>query len=70
MLDKKEKGTWVQCARCGKIRYITETVPIENVYIEFKCKKCGHNKGLNCGSDIDNVYYYYDPNIDPRQYKY
>jgi hypothetical protein len=70
VLDRKKKGTWVQCTQCGKVDFIQETIPIDKVYFEFECQKCGHDKGLNCGSNIDYVYMYYDPSIDGRFYQY
>lgn len=69
MLDRKQ-GCWVQCVNCGKIHHIQEAVPIDKLYVECTCPKCGHYKGLNCGENKESIYLYYDPTLDERYYNY
>ena len=68
MVGKKEDGSYIQCLNCGNI-YITERkVPISVSIVKCECPRCHHGKGLNCGDDKDEVYYYYDPSLDERYY--
>ena len=66
----KQEGTWIQCANCGKIYYIYRKVPIDKLYITSECARCGYDRGLNLGDKEENIYCYYDPNLDERYYIY
>ena len=66
----KEKGCWVQCQNCGHIYHIERYVPIDKLYITCECPKCDSSQGLNLGDNEDNIYLYYDANMDFRFYQY
>ena len=66
----KDKGTWIQCSQCGQVYWIEEEVPIDKLYITSYCPRCDGIRGLNCGSDKNNIYLYYDNTKDPRWYYY
>ena len=66
----KGKGCWVQCCQCGNIYYIQEPVPIDRLYVPSECTRCGHERGLNCGNNKNDIYMYYDQVLDERFYKY
>ena len=66
----RDKGCWVQCTQCGHIYWTEEDVPIEKLYVASGCARCGHGRGLNCGDKKEDVYSYYNPNLDERYYTY
>ena len=67
----KEKGTYIQCQHCGAIYHIDRTVPIDKMYVASTCPECNeYGKGLNCGSNKDDLYELMDINSDPRYYEY
>lgn len=70
MCTSKEKGCWIQCTMCGEIYHIKEPVPIDQLYVTSECARCGHDKGLNCENNRDEIYRYYDPVMDERYYQY
>ena len=70
MVTDKEKGCWVQCTSCGLIYHIKANIPIDRVYIECHCPKCDSHRALNCGDKEEDIYVYYDPTLDARQYRY
>ena len=66
----KEVGSYIQCLSCGYV-YVTERkVPISASVVKSCCPRCGWNKGLNCGDKEEDIYYFYDPCLDARQYSY
>lgn len=66
----KQQGVWAQCTQCGNIDFLDISVPIDTLYITTTCKKCKNHKALNCGSDKNSIYLYYDNTKDPRWYHY
>lgn len=64
----KERGVWIQCQSCGNIYHIEKDVPIDQLYVASTCPKCNGKKGLNCGSDKNDIYLFYDCTKDPRWY--
>ena len=71
MSTEKKQGTWVQCQHCGYVYHIKEKVPIERLYVVSDCPGCGeYTKGLNCGSEKEDIYELMDISMDPRYYKY
>ena len=71
MNARARPGTWVQCTHCGKIHHINIAVPIDELYVDYDCPRCGeYTKGLNCGSDKEDIVIYADPFLDERYYKY
>ena len=70
MYVSKEKGTWIQCANCGKVYHIAQNVPIDEMYVTSYCPGCEHKRGLNLGDNKDDIGLYIDVNMDPRYYEY
>ena len=70
MSAKKERGTWIQCANCGKIYHIEQEVSIDRTYVPAYCPRCEHEVGLNLGDNKDDLYLYMDVNVDQRYYEY
>lgn len=66
----KQQGVWAQCTQCGDIVFLDISVPIDTLYITTTCKRCENNKALNCGSNQEDIYIYYDPSLDKRYYRY
>lgn len=67
---KKKKYTWIQCATCGKIHQLPRLVPVEELYVAAYCPECESEIGINLGDDEDEIYNYYNINLDSRCYNY
>lgn len=70
MILEEKEGTWIQCTHCGEIYYINQKVPIDKMYVALVCPRCECGTGLNCGSDEEEIYCFYNPNLDERFYQY
>jgi predicted RNA-binding Zn-ribbon protein involved in translation (DUF1610 family) len=70
VVTSKEKGTWIQCTQCGKIYHIKEAVPIDKLYTDAECPKCGNLKAINCGDKEEDIILYCDSYLDERFYRY
>lgn len=70
MSTEKNRGIWVQCCHCGHIYHADIKIPIDRLYVTSVCPRCDHEKGLNCGDDINDIYMYCDPVMDERYYQY
>lgn len=63
---------WAQCQVCGhlhkvKMRDISE----DDLYIQEHCPKCRDDTNhLWCGENREDVYIYYNLNVDPNFYNY
>lgn len=68
MLTDGRKGSWVQCINCGKIHYIPQSTPIDELYIVTDCPCCGTEKHINLGDQKEDWYLYYDVTLDSRYY--
>lgn len=70
--DGKMKETWVQCTNCGKVyqTLVSDSTTIEDMYIIDDCPNCGVVTVLNLGDNEDDVYLYYNCNLDDRHYNY
>lgn len=66
--DGKKKSTWVQCQDCGEIFQIPYTISIDKLYVMTNCPNCGDAKALNLGNQKEDWYYFYNVNLDYRQY--
>ena len=64
------KEGWGQCQVCGHLHMVeTKDIPEGDLYIEEYCPKCRDGtKHLYCGENREDVYIYYNLNIDPRYY--
>lgn len=67
-IDGKKTKTWLQCTGCGRIYQIPQEVSIEKLYIMTNCPTCGITKALNLGEQKEDIYYFYDVNMDNRYY--
>ena len=68
--DGRNKTTWLQCQTCGEIYQIQREVPIEQLYVAAHCPNCGLAIGLNLGYQQEDLYYFYNVNLDRRHYEY
>lgn len=66
----KKKRTWVQCQDCGEIFQVPYAVEIDKLYITACCPNCGETRGLNLGDKKEDIYFYYNANLDIRHYNY
>lgn len=64
----RKKKTFVQCQTCGKIFQVPYEVPIDKLYITTECSNCGQTQGLNLGDKEEDIYFYYNVNLDDRYY--
>ena len=62
--------TWVQCQNCGHIYQVANKTSIGRSMIKSVCPKCDYDVGLNCGDDIEDIYYFINPNLDERYFIY
>lgn len=60
--------TFVQCQTCGKIFQIPYEVEIDKLYITTECLHCGQTQCLNLGDKEEDIYIYYNVNLDRRYY--
>lgn len=65
---RKKKNTFIQCQTCGKIYQIPYEIEIDKLYITAKCPGCGDTTGLNLGDKKEDIYEFYNVNLDPRYY--
>lgn len=65
-----ERRTFIQCQTCGKIYQIPCRVEIDKLYVTTDCPHCGEVTGLNLGDKEEDVYFYYNVNLDCRHYNY
>ena len=69
-LDGKKQGNWIQCQNCGEIYRAPYTIEISKLYVEAQCPVCENDVGLNLGMEKDDLYYFYNANMDNRYYTY
>lgn len=59
----------LQCQSCGSIFSVDREYHYELVYVASYCPKCNATKRcLNLGNSYDDIYLYYNVNLDRRQY--
>jgi len=66
--DGRTKNTFVQCQTCGQIFRVPYEVEIDKLYITAECPRCGQVQGLNLGDKAEDIYFYYNVNLDDRCY--
>lgn len=66
----RKKRTYVQCQTCGKIFQVPYAIEIDKMYIDAECSSCGKSTGLNLGDKEEEIYNFYNVNVDPRHYNY
>lgn len=61
---------WMQCQQCGKLHQVkTKDTSDDDLYIEEYCPRCRDGtKHLWCGEQKEDVYIYYNVNVDPKYY--
>ena len=70
MLNTNE-DIYIQCTQCGYVHKIKNNLEIEDeLYIDYICSKCGNNRGLYLGNNLDYFYELYSLNEDSRYYTY
>ena len=68
-VEEREK-TWVQCTNCGHIYTIDDIIPMEKAIINSTCRKCEHERALNCGYSETDCEELKDPYLDCRYFMY
>ena len=66
--EGKRKITYIQCQTCGEIYKIPRKVEIDTLYVDTHCPNCGVTTGLNLGDKEEDLYFYYNANLDYRYY--
>jgi phage FluMu protein Com len=63
---------WMQCQHCGKLHQQKIQYNIEeDFYIKVWCPGCRDDTShLICSEYEDEIYFYYNANLDERFYKY
>jgi DNA-directed RNA polymerase subunit RPC12/RpoP len=62
---------YIQCTQCGHVHKIKRNLEVEyEMYVYHICSKCGHNRGLYLGDNLDDFYELYSLNEDARYYIY
>lgn len=62
---------WLQCQSCGVLYRKEVECDIEDIYIQDECPKCrDETTHLVCGKNEDELYWFYNVNVDPQYYKY
>lgn len=66
----KQEQWWLQCSVCGHIHKKKMIYDVEDdLYIEEICPRCrGKTRQLVCSEKEDDIYMYYNVNVDPRYY--
>ena len=63
-------NVWVQCQVCGEVHQIEiRNMSKDDLYIITRCPGCrDETKHLWCGENKEDIYMYYNVNVDPRFY--
>ena len=69
-LSRENGLTYVQCQNCGKVYKIQQRLPASTLMVKAVCPTCNGTKALNCGESEDDVYLFYNANLDNRYYQY
>lgn len=69
-MDTGKEKTFIQCLNCGHIHIINRSVSVGVSVVKAECPKCEWPKGLNCGRTEEEIYYFYDPGLDERYFRY
>ena len=67
-MSTDRKKTWLQCQECGTIYRVPYTIDMDKMYVVADCPHCGMVIGLNLGDEEDEIYAFYNVNVDPRPY--
>ena len=69
-MDTGKEKTFIQCLNCGHIHIINKNISVGVSVVQAECPRCEWLKGLNCGQTEEEIYYFYDPGLDDRYFKY
>lgn len=65
------KGKQYQCQYCGSLRWSKEPFNIEDLFTKMRCRHCQRETDhLYVGEDENDLYLYYNVNLDQRFYQY
>jgi predicted RNA-binding Zn-ribbon protein involved in translation (DUF1610 family) len=67
---ESEDRTYLQCTNCGEIYRVDDYISAEKVYINSYCPYCGHERALNVGNSLDDIYIYYDVTLKKDYFIY
>ena len=61
---------WIQCQICGCLHRVKmKNTSEDDLYIEEHCPKCrDETPHIWCGEHIEDIYMYYNANLDTRIY--
>lgn len=62
--------SFIQCQCCGCLHQVkTKDTSEDDLYIEEYCPKCrDETRHIWCGENREDVYIYYNVNVDPKYY--
>lgn len=66
----EKRGSWIQCTTCGEIHKSVNEYSIDEMYVNDYCLSCGSYRGLNLGNRKEEIYEFYDVNLDVKYYTY
>lgn len=69
-MDTVKEQTYIQCLNCGHIHIINRRISVGVSVVPAECPRCEWSNGLNCGQTEEEIYYFYDPGLDERYFKY
>lgn len=71
VMSKKQSNQY-QCQTCGNLLWSKEPFNIEDeIFIKMKCGHCGKETDhLYVGEHPEDVYWYYNANLDEKYYNY
>lgn len=67
-MNTEKERTYVQCLNCGHVHIVERKISMSATVLRSHCKKCGHNKGLNCGYSEMDLMELKDPYLEQRYY--
>lgn len=66
----EKRGSWIQCTTCGEMHKSCSEYPIDEMYVNDYCPNCNSYKGLHLGNREEEIYEFYDVNLDVKYYTY
>lgn len=58
--------TFVQCQNCGNVFQAEGKFKIDELYINYYCPKCGTYRVIQLGENYEDIFEFYNVNIDNK----